>query len=296
MTTSRQHAADYIAAIPEQRRNCCEKILVGHSRAEDECLRFVPTLPYVDYDLKLTTLPEESRPSWQTCLRDILQACAEFLHVHYGYNRDRTQGDYEDFAVMSACVSDKISFHLVLRGASIADRGEWLDHLKAYRASRVSGWGTSMQENPDLAPYGRTQDFRLPLNSKRPGARNFLVPLEELTGSHGSPRLKFAKWPMELNERILFGMVCNVPSNAKKIAPIIQIPPRAGWQRRGDDGPSQRGLIAKQPASQFTNAIMQVPTINKTHESHRRIEQKHCAHNNRQSQKNKDSGSARLGD
>ena len=256
--SSRQVAADFVAAKPKQRRYYFEKIMVGHCDAEKDCLRGVPTMPYIDYDLKLSPMPECDRPSWQTCLRDVVEAFAHFLEEHYGYRKDRSSGDYTDMAVMGACTAEKVSFHIVLRSACIVDRRCFRNHLAAYRGTRAQTWGVTMHENPDLAPYGKTQDFRLPLNCKRSGARNYLEPIVVLTSDGAQPAFQFAKWPCPTNDQILFGMVCEVGLDAKAIEPTVHLPPGAPHRRRGDDARRQSEGKPEQASSKFTAAVMQV--------------------------------------
>jgi len=56
--TSRSSASRFVAELPPNRRHVFEKIMVGHVDAEFDCITKVRTTPYVDYDLKLSTLPE----------------------------------------------------------------------------------------------------------------------------------------------------------------------------------------------------------------------------------------------
>ena len=111
-------------------------------------------------------------------------------------------------------------------------------------------WDTVI--DPDLAPYGKTQDFRMAHNSKAPGATNFLEPI--LEGSYLGWSARFAQWPVgasseaTIARQIEHAMVCHVPTDATHLTPILTLPRRALATCRVQDPDAQvRAFTASGP-------------------------------------------------
>jgi hypothetical protein len=245
---SRRLAAEYIARCPKGRRYFNEKIMVGHSGHSDEGLRFESTRPYFDFDLTFlkgdeVIIPEAHRPDAMGCLKDAVRIVAELLRDCYGVGRDRSAGDYEDLLVMTACTTRKISYHIVAKYA-VGDRFALKEHLRGLCDNLT--WDPVI--DPDLAPYGTTQDFRLVHNCKGPGNPNYLQPVTHAT--FGSWHGRFAAWPSGPTEeatialQIEHSMVCEVPADAEKLEPRVLLPRRACARSRLADADDEAPRLA----------------------------------------------------
>ncbi len=116
-----------------------------------------------------------------------------------------------------------------------------------------------MRDNPEKMPYGKIQDFRLPLNCKKAGAPNYLRPVEKLAAeAEGLPALTFASWPPGVAEQVLFGMVAEVPPGCQTLRPLRPVEGQAP-RRRGDDRPRAPGdAVPEQAPQHFTEAVLEV--------------------------------------
>ena len=235
--------------------------MVGHRLLDLPALAGAGTLPYFDYDLKIADLPQP--PLWQDCLREFADFVSGFMAARYGHDVKVGEGDFGSLAVTSACTPRKVSFHVVVLNVFVRDRREFVNQLRAYHADQADNLSDAMQTNPDPAPYGRTQDFRLTHCRKDASTENTLLPILFAHPPSGAGvSYNFAVWPNDLAAQIVHGMVCEVGPSDTELLPLAPVPERRArrWHM-GGGGAAAGGNddeAPQQACDSFAAAVLEV--------------------------------------